>query len=271
MRISIYQPRYFPQLHYFNRALSSDVFVILDSAQYTKALVHDTNGKKERHKSYQSDTVIKLPNGIHFLTVSAKHNGLQPISETGLDYSSDWARRHTAAIESTYKKAEKFEEIFPGLKELLKQEYKTLGELNVKTFLWGMACILGIKSDVNSLTVEKINEALQNSPFKLKRVVLGTQLGVSRPEGFQKGTEWTVDICKKLGANEYLHGGTAQAGYMNEDYYHKNNIKLITQNWKCAEYPQLFNKKLGFIPNLSIIDLLLNAGQKRAVEILSDQ
>src|SRR3990172_823397 len=222
MRVAIYQPRYFPQLHYFNRAINSDVFVILDCAQYTKALVHNVNGKKERHKSYQSDTILKLPEGIHFLTVSVKHNGLSPINKTLLDYSSDWARRHISTISSAYRKSSSFAQVFPDIEQLLKKNYQTLGELNTKTFLWGLSRLMGLKIDADDLSVGKINAHLQNSPFKLKKIVLGSELGVERPDGAQKRTELTVAICKKLGASEYFHGETAQNGYMHEDYYKEN-------------------------------------------------
>ncbi len=270
MRVSIYQPRYFPQLHYFNRALESDVFVILDSAQYTKALVHSINGSKERHKSFQSDTVIKFPEGSHFLTVSIKHNGLLPINQTQLDYSQDWARKHAATISSAYRKSFSYNSIFPQIEKLLKSQYETLGELNIKTFLWGLACILGLDLTPDELTVETINKHLETSNFRLKKIVLGSELGVERPDGFQKGTEWTVEICKKLGATEYLHGETAQNGYMDEDYYKNNGISLVTQNWKCEEYDQQFNDKTGFIPNLSIIDLLLNVNHEKVLEIITN-
>ena len=268
MRVAIYQPRYFPQLHYFNRAINSDVFVILDCAQYTKALVHSVNGKKERHKSFQSDTILKLPEGIHYLTVSVKHNGLLPINQTVLDYSSDWARRHIATIASAYRKSPNFARVFPQIEQLLKRDYKTLGELNIMTFLWGLSCLMGLKIDIDNLSVEIINDHLQNSPFRLKKIVLGSELGVERPQGAQRGTEWTVAICKALGASEYIHGETAQNGYMDEGYYHKNNIELVTQSWKCEEYEQQFKDRAGFISNLSIIDLLLNVSAKEASQII---
>ncbi len=270
MRVSIYQPRYFPQLHYFNRALTSDVFVILDCAQYTKALVHSVNGEKERHKSFQSDTVIKFPEGSHFLTVSVKHDGLLPISQTRLDYSSDWARKHSATISTAYRKSLSYDKIFPQIEKLLKNEYETLGELNVKTFLWGLGCIMGLNLSPEELNVQTINKHLESSPFRLKKIILGSELGVQRPEGFQKGTEWTVEICKKLGATEYVHGETAQNGYMDEEYYKNNNINLVTQNWNCKEYDQQFSDRVGFSPNLSIIDLLLNVDREKALEIITN-
>jgi hypothetical protein len=34
--LAAYQSRYIPQLHYFNRIISSDVFVILDDVQYSR-------------------------------------------------------------------------------------------------------------------------------------------------------------------------------------------------------------------------------------------
>ncbi len=268
MRVAIYQPRYFPQLHYFNRALDSDIFVILDNAQYTKALAHVSEKGKERHKSFQSDTVIKLPTGIKYLTVPIKHNGLQPICEVEVDYSSNWPLSHVGTIASAYGKSANFSTVFPEIKKLLQEKYKTLGDLNIASFLFGMSQILDLKLDAEGYSIDRINGALENSAFRLKKIILSSQLGVPRPEGNQKGTEWTVAICKKLGAKEYVHGGTAQAGYMDEEFYSKNGISLVKQDWKCKEYPQQFNDKVEFSPNLSIIDLLLNVTNQEAAEIV---
>ncbi len=268
MKVAIYQPRYFPQLHYYNRVLQSDIFVILDNAQYTKALVHISEKGKERHKSFQSDTVVKLAVGTKYLTVPVKHKGLQPICETELDYSSNWSVSHVGTIASAYGKSTNFAKVFPEIKKLLQKKYKTLGDLDISSFLFGMSQILELKLETDEYVVDKINVALKNSPFRLKKIILGSELGVPRPEGNQKGTEWTVAICKKLGAKEYVHGGTAKAGYMNEEYYSKNGINLIKQEWKCKQYPQQFNNKVGFLPNLSILDLIFNVDNQQAVEIL---
>lgn len=266
-RVAIYQPRYFPQLHYFNRLLSSDIFVILDSAQYTRSLVHFSEDGRHRYPSYQTDTPIKLPDGEYLLTVPVKHDGRLPINQTGIDYSHRWIHKHLATLRHAYGRADCFEIVFPQIRELLLQPYDSLAQLNTATIIWSLAQLSGFR--ITSLTLEDLNNCLAETDYiRLKKVLTDQQTGVTRPAGEKKGTEWTAAICQALGATEYYHGGTAQTGYMEIDYYQRLGIRPVVQNWRCPEYPQQFSDRIGFKPNLSIVDLLMNVNPKQALPIL---
>jgi hypothetical protein len=271
MRVTIYQPQYFPRLHYFNRILDADIFVILDSTQYTKSLVHFDNDQKKRHKSYQADTPIQFSQGTYLLTIPIKHQGLLALNKTQIDYTHHWAPKHVSTLRSAYGKAPFFNVFFPQIKEILSKQYQSLAELNMNTILWGLSCALGFDVAVEDLSLELINRKLKQNKVGLSKILCDRETGVKRPDGFRKGTEWTTAICQSLGATEYLHGGTAQSGYMESDYYNMYGITPIIQNWKCQEYHQQFRDRLGFIPNLSIVDLLFNAGQERTQQILLEK
>ena len=58
------------------------------------------------------------------------------------------------------------------------------------------------------------------------------------------------------------------AAYMDRSLFEQHGIKITVQDWKCKEYPQLYKKQQGFIPNLSIIDLLMNVSVDEAVKII---
>lgn len=269
MRVTIYQPRYFPQLHYFNRILNSDVFVLLDSAQYTKSLIHLTKLGKERHSSYQSDTPIKLSSGEFALTVPIKHNGLMPLNKTQIDYSHKWVPKHQGVIKSAYGKGQSFDNFFPQFREILLKKYDSLAELNVATIIWGISFIAKLNMDNQDITLEKLNKRLSGAKnIRLKKVIRSSEFNIQRPSGFQKGTEWTIAICQALGATEYYHGATAKDSYMELDYYKKKGIIPITQNWQGIQYDQQFSDETGFLPNLSILDLLFNVDQKEALKII---
>jgi hypothetical protein len=268
MRITIYQPRYFPQLHYFNRILNSDVFIILDSAQYTKSLVHLTPSGKERHTSYQSDTLIKFPGGTYILTVPVKHDGLKSINETAIDYSSTWPGKHIATIRTAYGKASGFNRVFPGLDLLIRNRYKNLADLNIASICWALSILLDAPNI--TLSLDTVNKMLAKYPrVRLKKILRDAQSGVTRPNGISKGTEWTIAICQAMKATEYVYGGTAKEGYMDMEAYKKNGIRPIQQNWLCPRYTQLYTDKVGYLPNLSIIDLLMNVDAQTAIRILT--
>jgi len=273
MRVCIYQPQYFPRLHYFNRALNSDVFVIMDTAQYTKSLVHregdETRGK--RHKSYQSDTAIKTSAGVFELTVPIIHGGLKPINKTKIDYTKNWTAKHYHTIVSAYGTKGDNNKLLEDIRMILNKKHDSLSDLNVETFLWALCVLLGTcYKDGESL--ERTGRALKKSGnIRLGKIVKLSELGIARPEGRQKGTEWTLKICEKFAATEYYCGGTAQLGYMDENLYADRGIKVILQNWKCPEYKQKFLETQGHVKNLSILDLLLSEGQEEGVDVLVDK
>ncbi|OGH19669.1 MAG: hypothetical protein A3D74_00550 [Candidatus Levybacteria bacterium RIFCSPHIGHO2_02_FULL_37_13] len=269
MRVTIYQPRYFPQLHYFNRILNSDTFVLLDSAQYTKSLIHLTKVGKERHSSYQSDTPIKLSSGHYSLTVPIKHNGLLPINKTQIDYSHKWVSNHQGVIKSAYSKGKSFDNLFTQVREILLKKYDTLAELDTATIIWGISSVLRLGMDCKDLTLEELNRRLSKTKnIRLKKVLYSSEINAQRPSGLQKGAEWTIAICQNLGATEYYHGATAKDSYMELEDYKKKGVIPITQDWQGIEYGQQFRDKTGFISNLSILDLLFNADQKEALKII---
>jgi hypothetical protein len=60
-----------------------------------------------------------------------------------------------------------------------------------------------------------------------------------------------------VGDLEYLSGSGALS-YMNLEKFKKENIKVYVYEFKHKPYKQLWDRQLGFIENLSIIDLLFN-------------
>ena len=272
MRVTIYQPRYFPQLHYFQRMLSVDTFVFLDNAQYTKSLKHKTSTGWERNTSYQSDTPVKIANGEFLLTIPIKHEGILPINKTHADYSHKWTTKHLSILHASYQYADNFKEIFTQVTSLLEKKCNSLAEMNIATTLWGLSVLLEVSDNYSdtSISLEFINRTLLQTKkqVRLKKIIPASTLGVARPEGNQQGTAWTVAICKNLGANEYVHGKTAEESYMDHDYYSKHNIKTIPQEWSPPIYKQQFMKHVPFIKNLSVLDLLFNTKRKQSQQIL---
>lgn len=269
MRVTIYQPQYFPRLHYFNRIFNSDIFVILDTAQYVKKIVQIENNTHYRVKSYQSDTPIKLATGTYFLTVPLKSGqSYQPINKTYISYQENWTKQHLFTVKNAYMKASVFQRLYPDVTVLLSHTYQTLSELNIATILWAIARLLNLPISADALSSEEIHKYLQKSDIRLKKIIRVSQLAIPRPKGRQKGTEWTAAICQNLKATEYYHGGTAQSGYMQNDYYKNLGIQTILQNWQCRQYRQQFTDKIGFIQNLSILDLLFNEEWKEAQKVI---
>ena len=67
-------------------------------------------------------------------------------------------------------------------------------------------------------------------------------------------------ILRELNADCYLSGeGKGSKRYIDEEEFRQNNIELIFQGFEHPAYGQLWG---DFVPNLSVIDLLFNEGEK---------
>lgn len=262
------QPQYFPRLHYFARAVNSDIFVISDDVQFVKNHKYP-DGK--RGKSYQAHTPIKQSYGIQYFLVPTKHSGLNSINKTFVSYDHKWIPQQLNSLRAGYNKAKKFSTLFEQVQSILKSQPSTLADLNTKTFLWGLLNLLGEEDiTLEKLTLEYTNKKLQEQNiFRLKKAVLGSSLDCIKMGMDLRATERLIAIFKELEVNEDYCGGTAVDAYVDRDLYTKNNVKITVQDWKCRKYPQLFEKQQGFMPNLSIIDLLMNVPASEAAKIIS--
>ncbi len=265
-RLSGYQPHYFPRLHYVQRALSSDIFEISDYLQFVKKhQFRGPDGTSYRGKSYQAHASIKLADGLHHLVVPAK-DGLQAINKTPIVYSPNWVQKHLETIKVAYRGASEFDKVFPEVEALLSEHYSSLGELTIRTVVWS---ILRMVTDepIIDLTIETLtkNLSLVKHPFRLRTVLLASQMGVPHTPG--DPTAWIIELCKKVNADEYITGGSAMSAYMDPSRFEREGIAIAQQDWTCPVYPQRY-PRIGFIPNLSALDFIMNVSLYARQEIV---
>lgn len=263
MRYSGIQPQYFPRLHYFARILNTDTFVVRDDVQFVRKHKYPdgTNGK-----SYQVHSPIKEALGTYFLLVPILHEGYNPINTTKIQYQHNWVEQHIKTIQTFYSRAQYFSVIYPQIEKLLTKKYNNLAELNIATIMWGLSQILNISFDTS---FDEINDALKKQKIvRLKKILLASESRTLTQNTTLKTNEKIIALLKELGADEDYCGGTAFSAYMDKELFEKNGIKITLQEWESKEYPQLFLKQQPFIPNLSIIDLLMNVSPKEAIKIL---
>jgi hypothetical protein len=72
-----------------------------------------------------------------------------------------------------------------------------------------------------------------------------------------KKDDLLIGIIKSFKEEEYLSGNGA-LNYMDLKKFQQAGIKIYTFEFQYAEYRQLWNKRIGFLPDLSIIDLFFN-------------
>lgn len=270
VRLTSYQPQYFPRLHYFARMLHADVFAIADYVQFVrKHSYKKEDGTTYRGPSYQAHTPIKTRNGAFLLDFPTRHEGLRTIADTQTAFSKPQDRlRNLRLIEQHYHTAPLFNRIFGSLRRLFETEWRSVAELNTATILWGLHELLETPVELQNKSLLAIDcDRLQNERFRLKRIIRFSDTSIAPPnkEAGRDANDWLIDACRSFGADEYYFGGTSADAYMDFQKFQDAGITLLQQDWKGEPYPQLWE---GFIPNLSIIDLLMNVSPEKARDIL---
>lgn len=181
---------------------------------------------------------IKTAQGWQWITVPVKgRSPNQKINEVLIDNQSDWREAQLRSLKFNYSKAPYFGEYSDFFEAVFKKDWELICDLDIY-LIENIIAFLGLKTKIEKY-----------SDMNLK----GVQ------------TERLVDICKKFGADTYLSGPGGKE-YMDLGKFEEENIKVVFQEFKHPEYSQQF-MKAGFIPCLSIIDLLFNCGEK-SLEII---
>jgi len=114
MKIGISQSNYIPWLGYFEYIARCDLFVFLESVQYTK------NDWRNRNQ-------IMIQGKKHWLTVPVKTNNSLSIKLDEVQVAqSNWNRKHLSTIRHAYSK----NSIFNQIKEQIKNYYEQLDNLS---------------------------------------------------------------------------------------------------------------------------------------------
>ena len=271
MRYTGIQPQYFPRLHYFARILNTDVFVLRDDAQFVRKHKYP-DGKTG--KSYQAHTPIKTPAGIFLLSLPTKHDGFKPLYKTGISYDLPWVEDHLKTIHINYANSPYFEKVFKDLNTVFSSKFNTIASLNTTTIIWGILYLLGEKIEKEGdLNLDRVNKTLKKqNKFRLKNIYKATNAkATSDLKKFDSlsPNEKIIALCEEFGANEDYCGGTGVAAYVDHEIFKKKGITINVQDWNGKPYKQLFQKQQGFIPNLSVLDLLFNVSSDEALSILN--
>lgn len=188
---------------------------------------------------FQNRNSIKTPQGRLILTVPVLHQFAQNLDQVQIDTKQAWQRKHWGSIQNSYRKAPFWGEHEFFFKEVYEnRQWEKLNDLN-RFMLDYFLKRLGVTT----------------------KIVYGGDLQVPGD-----ASERLINLCKSVGGTAYLTGAFAAGQYLDPELFKKNGVSLVVQEFKAPEYPQLFPEK-GFIPELSILDLLLNCGA-RSLEIL---
>jgi hypothetical protein len=221
-----HQPEYLPYIGFFHKASKADKFIFVDHVQFLK-------------KSFQNRNRIRVApglNGWSWLTVPVITKGkrFQRINEVEIDNSTQWGKKHWKTIYLNYKKAPFFNNYKDFFEEIYSKKWNKLQDLNEK-----IICYLFEKLEI------KIS-IFRSSDYDFK----GAK------------TDLLIEMCKKIGADTYLSGaGARESDYVEIEKFKNNKLFHIFSDFNHPVYPQRF-MNTGFLPCMSVIDLLFNCGEK---------
>lgn len=218
MIASINQPAYLPWAGYFDRIVCSDIHVVLDHVQFEK------NSLVNRNK-------IRIPTGTAYLTVPLQTKGRfgdLPICSLTTHDAQIWSKKHLKSLQANYARASHYREhigFFEDLYEVAAQN--TAFPPLLTRFMRYILDFLDIKT----------------------KVVFSSEMELT-----SKKSDLVLEICEKVGANEYLSGPFGRE-YLDVDSFKTKNIKVRYHSFTPQPYSQCWK---GFESHLSIVDMIMN-------------
>jgi hypothetical protein len=212
--VAIMQPTYLPWLGYFGLMQSVDLFILLDSVQFSR-------------RSWQQRNQIKTASGPIWLTVPvlSKGNRDKLITEIEIDHSRDFLQSHQKALELNYKKAPHFSTYMPQLLSVLSADNSNLSDLTIDLIIC-LRDVLGIQTPI-----------LRSSEFEAD----GTN------------AELLASICEEVGATQYISPPGSKDYLEKSDAFTKRGIPLHYFNFSHPEYPQQFGDFVHYMSVIDLL------------------
>ncbi len=186
---------------------------------------YDKHGWRNRNR-------IKMDGRAHWVTVPVLHRGRahQLIRDVEIDHARTWWKKQLKSLRQCYAKSHGIDYYYPKLESVLTVRWRYL-------------------IDLNSALIDLIREWLNiDTP-----IYRSSELGIKGAR-----TERLISICKAFNATHYLSGDAAKV-YLKEAAFEAFGIQVSWHHYEHPIYPQ---QGAHFVPYLSVIDLLMNVGDK---------
>ncbi|MGL4852432.1 MAG: WbqC family protein [Phocaeicola sp.] len=248
MKLAIMQPYFFPYIGYFQAISAVDKYILYDNLPY-------------RINSWMNKNRIAVINGGDFnIIVPISHKSpFKPISEIRINNSgsTDWRKRVLKTIYYNYKKSDYFYEIYPLLEKLLATPCNYLHQFNSNTIV-EISKYLEISTEIvwDNTHYLEMEQALHETYSHLNELPTNA---------LKKRMERIVRICKSEGATQFINAIGGQALYNKEELRpYGIDLKFVKSDLDIRY--NYFSKE--FIPNLSIIDVLMHNGREETKKLL---
>jgi len=192
---------------------------------------------------FQHRNRIKTATGPTWISVPCVHGGKrESLLEQRIAYETDWTAEHWRLLKTCYASAPFSAVLFECLAPLYRARFETIAELNI-SLVMALADALGFKcrwQRSSCLDLPKLHKS-----------------------------ELLATICSRLGGSEYLSGLGAQS-YLDFEAFDRVGVFVKWQSFSHPKYEQCWMNQ-GFVSNLSVVDLLANAGPGSAQILRSNR
>ncbi|MBO4802247.1 MAG: WbqC family protein [Bacteroidaceae bacterium] len=230
-KIGIMQPYFFPYIGYWQLIHAVDVFVVYDDGKMI------TNGWIHRNRILDFDGQTPRTIGVPLKKKSVSHT----IGEMERAEDNRQMKQMVEMIKMRYRRAPHYQEVMPMLEELILNDETNM--VKYLTHSLRTVCdFLGIKT----------------------RFEMSSTIDKTGCEGVEDKAE---RICKTIGITNYINpiGGTE---FYDKDEWAKRGLTLnFLRRRETISYPQFGGV---FVPDLSIIDMLMFCSKEEIQNILNE-
>src|SRR5262249_29856165 len=159
-----------------------DAFVVLDNVQFVQ-------------RSWHSRNRVKTADGVKWLTVPVEHASRAEIRAIRVHREIPWRREHFETLRHSYARAAHWTGLEPILRAAYEADDERLQDVNER-FIRHLAALLDVDLGASG---------------RAGKLVRASDLDVRGRKG-----DLLVDICRALGATEYL-SAPGSAAYLSED------------------------------------------------------
>ena len=225
---AIHQSNFLPWIGYFIKIDRVDEFVFLDNVDIeiggSKAITNRTKINTHQGHIWLSNPIIK--------SKTKKINEINYVEST-------WKQKNLKTIFLNYKKTKYFDETFPLIEKIFKNESNNLSEFNYTAILL-ISEYLNIKTNFSIASELNISNCERNGRI--------------------------IQICEKLNCSKYFSGNGGR-DYHDESLFRTNNIDIEYSKFTPEKYTNYYNVDFS----LSILDSLFNICRNSLITIFNEQ
>jgi len=250
MKIAVMQPYFFPYIGYFQVIHAVDTYILHGALNYRK-------------KGWVNRNRILGPKGspIYVNAEIRDSSSHRTINNVELVDADRWRKKFLLGVFHNYRKSPHFDEAYGLIEKAVSGQTAYLSALNKQCIRSICAC-LGILTRIesNEEKYSSLEERLADADGDVRSEFPGLRLSQ-----YDRKVIRILEICRQENADVFVNAIGGRALYDKAEFSN-NGVNLCFVETQPFTYPQ---RAPAFVPDLSIIDVLMNCGKEGTRELLA--